>query len=74
VIWIKRWLENDFSTFPTTKDILVNLLDADGSPKVSWICTCAYPVKWEAESFDSEKNSLSIESVEFVYQKLIRVK
>jgi phage tail-like protein len=74
VKWIRQWLECDFSIFPATKNIVVSLLDADGNPKSSWTCTCAYPVKWEAESFDSEKNSLAIESLEFVYQKLIREK
>lgn len=72
VMWIRQWLENDFSTFPTTKDVLVKLLDADGKPKAAWTCTRAYPVKWEAENFDADKNSLAIESVELVYQKLIR--
>lgn len=74
VKWIKKWMENDFSAFPDTKSILVSLIDADRNPKASWTCAAAYPVKWEVESFDADKNNLAIELLEFAYQKLIREK
>ncbi|MDR0757631.1 MAG: phage tail protein [Tannerella sp.] len=72
VQWIKQWIENDFSTLPKTKNIVVSLIDADQKPKASWTCTDAYPVKWEAENFDAEKNVLAVEAIEFVYKRLIR--
>lgn len=72
VKWIRQWIENDFSVFPDTKDIVVSLLDADGNARSSWTCTRAYPVKWEIGTLGAERNEVLIESLEFVCQKLKR--
>ncbi len=53
--------------------ITISLLDKEGAPIYTWVCTKAYPVKWEAEALDAEKNSVLIESVEFAYKILKRL-
>lgn len=70
--WICSCLGNDFSKPITTKDISVKLLNENRQPLRSWVCAKAYPVKWDVESFDSEKNGVVIESIEFTYLKQIR--
>jgi len=51
---------------------VVSLLEKEGKPIYTWSCANAYPVKWEVESLDSEKNSVLIESLEMAYTTLKR--
>jgi phage tail-like protein len=53
--------------------VIINLLDKDAIPLYSWTCSDAYPVKWEAEALDSEKNSVLIESLELTYSTIRRM-
>lgn len=71
-VWLKETLYSNFSQAVQTKDITISLLNQLRKPIYTWTCTKCYPVKWEAEPLDAEKNSVLIESVEFVYQKLNR--
>lgn len=73
VRWIQRILEGDFSMMITTKTILIQLLNSEGTAIYSWSCQNAYPVKWEVEQLDSEKNNILIESLEFAYTTLKRL-
>jgi phage tail-like protein len=84
-IWCKDVLERDFSgeinTGITTiqsaqfvsQDILVFLLDGDGLPLRCWSVGNALPVNWEAEAFNSTKNEVAVEKIEFKYNTLKRV-
>ena len=71
--WMQRILEGDFSLLITTKTITVQLLNSEGTTIYTWTCQNAYPVKWEVESLDSEKNNILIESIEFAYTTLKRL-
>lgn len=72
-----KWLSTFFNgslTFPvSTVSITINLLQKDGKPLYSWNCHNAYPVKWETEPLDSEKNNILIETLEFTYTTIERV-
>lgn len=72
IVWIRGIMEGDFSSPLKPRDIVVSLLDHEGNPLNTWTCEKAYPVKWDIESMDSEKNNIMIESIEFVYQSLKR--
>jgi len=72
--WICNCLGNDFSQSIVTKNISVKLLDEKGEPLRGWVCSGAYPVKWDIESFEAEKNAVVIESVEFTYLEQKRTK
>ena len=72
VLWIKHIMEGDFIQPIVPRNIQIQLMDSDGKPIYTWLCTKAYPVKWDVEPLDSEKNSILIESIEFAYQTLIR--
>lgn len=71
--WICNCLGNDFSQSIVPKNISVKLLNEEGNALRSWVCSNAYPVKWEIDNFDSEKNGIIIESVEFTYLKQTRL-
>lgn len=49
------------------EDITVKLLNENGQPLKSWSFYKAWPVKWELSPFDSEKNEVVIETLEFAY-------
>jgi phage tail-like protein len=72
--WVKENIEGDYSALFTTKSIQIDLLGANGDSLNSWICANAYPVKWEIDSFDSTKNDVVIETIEFAYTTLNRTK
>lgn len=73
VKWIQQVLEGDFQLLISTKSILVKLLNNEGNTIYTWSCERAYPVKWEIEPLDSEKNSILIETIEFAYLQLKRL-
>jgi len=74
IVWVKKILEGDFSQPVVPRDIVISLLNNEGEPLYTWNCVQAYPVKWSIESFDSEKNSIMIETLEFVYTTITRQK
>jgi phage tail-like protein len=75
--------------FPLTRTIHVSLLSVDRKeiekdgkviskidktiPVYKWECANAYPIKWEVDTLDAEKNSVLIESLEFAYSTLKRL-
>ena len=69
--WRRSVFNHDFELPVTLLDIIVKLLDADGKPLRTWTCKGAYPVKIETDGFDSEKNQVAIETLEFSYQQLV---
>lgn len=71
-VWLKETLNSNFSQPIVPKDIVVSLLNQDRKPIYTWTCVRAYPVKWDVEPLDAEKNSVLIESVEFTYLRLSR--
>jgi len=73
VKWIKSILEGDLQLNISTKSILVKLLNHEGTAIYTWSCENAYPIKWEIENLDSEKNSVLIETLEFAYAQLKRL-
>lgn len=74
VSWCREVLENGLSSGITTQTVLLHLLDEKGSPLASWSFERAFPVKWQAEPFNSTKNSVAIESIELSYTYSTRVR
>lgn len=70
--WVREILEGNFSKPIQPRNIKVTLLNEDGDPMYYWTCSDAYPVKWDIEGFDSEKNTVAIETLEFTYTTLKR--
>ncbi|TAJ12203.1 phage tail protein [Marinilabiliaceae bacterium JC017] len=73
VKWVKQTLESGFSEAFVTKSIQVDLLNPSGEPLHTWLLDNAYPVKWDIQGFDSEKNEIVIETIEFAYNTIKRM-
>lgn len=56
-----------------TCDIIITLLSPIGTPECAWYLSSAYPVKWDVSGFNSTKNEIAVETLEFAYDSLIRV-
>lgn len=72
ITWAKNMLRGNFDIPIVRKDVKISLLNEKHIPIYNWICHNAYPVKWDVEPLDSEKNSVLIESFELVYETLER--
>ena len=66
VKWCKKVLE-EYQIPIVTKTILVSLLNAKAQPVRMWVFNNAYPVKWNVGDFESKKNDIAIETIEFAY-------
>lgn len=71
--WFSMSLGGELVTSVVTVDLSVYLMNALGLPMRYWYVSDAYPVKWDCSSFASNKNELSIETLELAYTKIIRV-
>ena len=67
VTWCRDVLEGGLAWPVTTKLMHVALLDATGQPLRAWSFENAFPVKWEVDPFQSEKNDVAMEKVELSY-------
>ena len=67
VAWCKKAIY-EFEFVPAT--IIVSLIGEDDTMIKSWEISNAYPVKFEASSFDANKNEIVIETVELAYSKI----
>lgn len=44
-------------------DMVIKLLNKDSKPLADWLCSHAYPIQWNLDSWDSMKSELSKESI-----------
>jgi len=67
VTWCKTVLEGGLEKGIATRQIQVTLMNESAEPVRVWSFDNAYPVKWEMDAFESTKNDVAIESIEFAY-------
>lgn len=67
--WCKETFENGFEQPIMVKDILVNLLNEEGIPLLSWVFIGAYPTKWSISNFNAQNNEIVVESLELTYRR-----
>ena len=68
--WMREVFGGSGDNYVRPRNLLVHLLDANGDTLHLWACTNAYPVKWAAESFESQKNGIAMANMDFVYTTL----
>ena len=73
VRWCLSFLEGDLSEPLEPKPITVLLLDEKGDRLRGWSFENAYPVSWEVEGFNSTRNEVAIEKIEFNYNNSTRL-
>ncbi len=52
------------------KDVLINLLDETGAPKMVWTLHSAWPTKIDAPDFKGDSNDVAIESITLAYEEM----
>ena len=67
VTWCREVLEGDLARSVNPMTMHVHLLDEKGEPLRSWSFENAFPVKWEVEPFQSDKNEVALERIELTY-------
>ncbi len=72
VTWCRNVLEGGLGEPLSTKLLRVALLDENGQPLRLWSFEGAYPVKWDVEPFQSNKNEVALEKVELAYLNVQR--
>lgn len=65
--WIEASINTDYSKALELKNIVVKLFSAKGKPMITWTFNNARPVKYQVSDFDSMKNEVLIETMEFTY-------
>lgn len=73
VSWCKSIFDGELNLPIVTMPVMVYLMDEHKMPIRGWMFTNVFPVKWEVESFDSMKNEVAIEVIEFEYQSSQRI-
>ncbi len=72
VTWCRDVLEGALAAPLATKLMHVSLLDHSGSVLRLWSFEDAFPVKWEVEPFNGQRNALAMKKVEFGYRSVKR--
>ena len=62
--WFHDTYANPFKR--AQRDVLIDLCDESGAPRVRWKVQGAIPVKLDAPTFDANSNDVAIESMELV--------
>lgn len=71
--WTYATMSGGAETDILTSDVMVTLLSAMGTPECGWYISGAYPIKWDIAGFDSKKNDIALETIEFAYDTIKRV-
>lgn len=77
VKWCIETLQGGLAGRIQTKALIISLLgpgtkESEARPLHSWTVVNAYPVKWQAESFNAEKSEVAIEKIEFAFTHFYR--
>ena len=64
-----KWIITDHNKLER-KDVLVNLLDEEGKPKMTWKLLKAWPMKVEGPSLKGDSNEVAIESITLAYEEM----
>lgn len=71
--WVGQTVGSGLSLPIVPQNLLVTLLDGEGSPSVVWAFVNAWPVRWETGPLDSMDNKVLTESLEFTYNYFDRL-
>lgn len=72
-MWTEQTMYGGVHSPIITSPVIVTLLGSLGEPQCGWMITGAYPVKWEVAPFDSKKNNVVVETIEFAFDTITRV-
>ncbi len=65
--WFNDNFNGDITAKISTKNIILKLIDMNGSIIKTWSFVNAWPLKWNVSEFNSTKNEIAIETLELAY-------
>lgn len=71
--WCKSVFESEFNVALVPLPIIVFLLNENRLPARGWFFANAYPVSWKMDPFNSTKNEVAIEEIEFSYNDMFQI-
>lgn len=71
--WVKSTMGNVLSSTISPITVIILLMNEQSIPLSGWACMNAFPVKWKISDFDSMKNEVLIEEIEFTYTYFIEI-
>ena len=71
--WVKSTMGSVLSSTISPITVIVLLMNEKSIPLSGWACMNAFPVKWKISEFDSMKNEVVIEELEFSYTHFIEI-
>lgn len=71
--WVKSTMGSVLSSTISPITVIVLLMNEQSIPLSGWACMNAFPVKWKISDFDSMKNEIVIEELEFTYTYFIEI-
>lgn len=71
--WAAQTVGSTFTTPILTQTLVVLLIGEDRLPLVAWNFDRAWPVRWVTGPFDSQKNQVLTEVLEFSYATVTRI-
>jgi phage tail-like protein len=71
--WTAQTVGSNYNQPILTQTLLVMLLRPNGEPVVAWNFAQAWPVRWVTGPFDSQKNEVLTEVLEFSYSTVTRM-
>ncbi|WP_299685848.1 phage tail protein [uncultured Tateyamaria sp.] len=72
VQWVHQTLQGSLTAPIEPKTVHITLLNTTNQALASWTVRTAYPVGWKADSLDSMKNELAVDTLELAYQEITR--
>lgn len=72
--WINKCFNFMDNGFISPCDVVISLMDSKQEIVASWMCTRAYPKKWNLGTLDALKSGLVIETMTLTYNRLERKK
>ncbi len=72
IAWCRDVLEGGLSRPLDTRNLTVCLLDETGVPLRTWSIRNAYPVKWDMDPFQADKDDIIIDKLELACSASLR--
>jgi phage tail-like protein len=66
------WLSSTRLNVVEKRDLVINLVDEEGQPRLTWQVTNAFPNKLDLPSFDAKSNDVAIETLSLTADMIIR--
>lgn len=70
--WINGIVNGNYTPQINPCNVFISLLNGEGQKVCGWFLTGLYPLKWDIGAFNSQKNELAVETIEFSYNTIER--